>query len=526
MKFPTSVASKCLFAAFLALNGVVPVAFAQDGTRTQLTVSSGIPDVSTLDPHRATAIGDKGVVSALFDGLVRFPPGSADPKALQPDLATKWETSADNKVWTFHVRKGVQFHGGYGELKAADVVYSIQRAADPKRSSFAANFAVVDKVEAIDPYTVRITLKYPDASFLGRVSNYHGGNIVSKAAAEKLGDKFGQSPIGTGPFVFREHVTQQYVKLVANDAYFRGKPKLAGVTYRMIPSDSARELAFTSNEIDLAIGKREQRWVERSLKRGVKVDIFDPAEFRTLFLNRNIKPLDNLKVREAIAAAVNVDEIIRFAGKDVADKGCSIVPNGYLGQDCSAGTYVYDVERAKALLKQAGFPNGITLNSVVSSAAAQLPIMEIVQAQLAKAGIQLKMEVVDHATYQAKSRQDQSAIVFYGAARFPNADYWLTEFYDSAASIGAPGAMSNFSHCSVADSPIRKARVEPDTKKQLALWKEVQDKVHEDVCAIPLFGLKQVWMHNTRVSLGYDLKGALNLQPPITELTTVTPNGH
>ena len=521
MKRFYSVFSTGALVATLGLTGICAPVLAQSDTRPQITLGLGLADVATLDPHRATAVGDKGVVSSLFSALVRFPPGSADPTALEPDLAEKWEASADNKTWTFHLRKGVQFHGAYGELKASDVVYSILRAADSKRSSFAANFAILDRVEAVDDYTVKIRLKYPDAAFLGRVSNYHGGNIVSKDAAEKLGDRFGQSPIGTGPFAFNQRMTQQYVRLLAHDKYFLGKPKLAGIVYRMIPSESARELAFSSNEIDVAAGKREQRWVERSAKRGVKVDIFEPAEFRTLFINRSIKPLDQLEVRQAVAAAVDLDEIIRFVGKDVSDKGCSVVPNGYLGHDCSAGSYRYDVERAKALLKQAGFPNGITLNAVVSSNNAQLPIMEVVQSQLAKAGIKLNMEVVDHATYQAKSRQNQSAIVFYGAARFPNSDYWLTEFYDSAAAIGAPAAMSNFAHCAVADDAIRQARIEPDAKKQLALWKQAQVQIHEDVCAIPLFGLKQVWVHGDKVDYGYTLTGALNLQPPITELTNV-----
>jgi len=521
MNLSTSAFNACALATLLVLSGTTPLAFAQADTRPVLIASPTNADIATLDPHRATAFGDKGIVSSIFDGLVRFAPGSADPKTLEPDLAEKWEVSPNNKTWTFHLRKGVQFHGGYGELKAADVVYSLQRAADSKRSSFAANFVVVAKVEALDDYTVRIILKYPDAGFLGRVSNYHGGNIVSKAAAEKLGDRFGQSPIGTGPFAFGEHVTQQHVRLVANDMYFRGKPKLAGVTFRMISADSARELAFSSGEVDVAAGKREQRWVERSLKRNVKVDIFEPAEFRTLFINRNIKPLDNVKVRQAIAAAVNVDEIIRFVGKDVADKGCSVIPNGYVGEDCSTGQYRYDVEHARALLTEAGYPNGLTINAVVSSVAAQLPIMEVIQSQLAKAGVKLTMEVVDHATYQAKSRQDQSAIVFYGAARFPNADYWLTEFYDSAAAVGAPGAMSNFSHCSIADAEIRQARIEPNSATQLLLWKQAQTKIHDDVCGIPLFGLKQVWTHGDGVDYGYKLTGALNLQPPITELTTV-----
>lgn len=509
-------------AALLACGGFGTAAFAQAGARPVLNVSSEASDISTLDPHRATSSDDKGVAAEMFNALVRFAPGSADAKDLQPDLAEKWDASPDKKTWTFYLRKGVQFHGGYGEMKAADVVYSYQRAADKARSSFANNFEIIDKVEARDDYTVRFTLKYPDATFLGRVSNYHAGHVVSKAAAEKLGDKFGQSPIGTGPFAFGERVTQQHVKLVAHDAYFRGAPKLAGVTYRMIPSDSARELAFTSNEIDLMSGKREQRWVDSATRRGIKVDVFEPNEFRTVHLNRSIKPLDNLKVRQAIAAAISVDEILKFVGKNVGEKGCSVIPNGYLGGDCSTGAYTYDVAAAKKLLAEAGFPNGLTLKSVVSNVSPQLPIMEIIQSQLAKAGIKLDMEVVDHATYQAKSRKDQSAIVFYGAARFPNADVWFSEFYDSSAAIGAPKALSNFSHCAVADDAIRAARIEPEPAKQLALWKKAQQQIHADVCAVPLFGLKQVWAHSDRVNLGYTLKGALNLQPPVTELTTVS----
>ncbi|MGT2476513.1 ABC transporter substrate-binding protein [Paraburkholderia terrae] len=519
----TNLAAKAI--AFVLLLGGLSVAHSAAppvDVRPMMVISASSADVATLDPDRATNFGDLGVVSEVFNGLVRLAPGSADPDRIEPDLATSWDASADKTVWTFRLRKGVQFHGGYGEMKADDVVYSVRRAADPKRSSFAADFAVVDKVEALDDYTVRFTLKHPSASFLGLVANYHGGSVVSQAAAERLGKKFGQSPIGTGPFAFSQLVTQQYVKLVANDAYFRGGPKLSGIMYRMILSDSARELAVTTNEIDLMGAKREQRWVEKARSRGMNVEIMDPAEFRTIFINRTIKPLDNLKVRQALAAAINVDEIVRYAGKDVADKGCSVVPNGYLGADCGDGGYAYDPTRARQLLAEAGFPNGVTLHSVVSNVSAQQPIMEIIQAQLARAGIKLEMEVVDHATYQAKSRANQSALVFYGAARFPTAGNWLREFYDSAASIGAPGAMSNFGHCSVADGDIRAAEVEPDPKRQLALWKQAQQKIHNDVCAIPLFGLKQVWVQSDRVKLGYQLKGALSLQPPVTELTTVS----
>lgn len=518
------ILSSLTFAALCFYGAVGGVAHADTGDRPVLRISSTASDNATLDPHRATSTNDKGVVGQMFNALVRFPPGSADPTKLEPDLAETWDVSDDSTIWTFKLRQGVQFHGDYGELTAEDVVYSLNRAADPERSSFAATFTGIDKVEAVDDYTVKVTLKYPDVGFLGRVSDYHGGNVVSKKAGEELGNKFGGSPIGTGPFSFDEHATQQYLKLVAHDDYFRGAPKVQGIMYRMIPSDSARDLAFTSGEIDIAHGKREQRWVERAKKRGVNVDIFEPAEFRILHLNRNIKPLDDVQVRRAIAAAIDVDQILSYVGTDVADKGCSVVPDGYLGQDCSAGTYEYDVDKAKELLAQAGHSSGIQIKSIVSNISAQLPIMEIVQAQLAQAGIKLELEVVDHATYQARSRKDQSAIVFYGAARFPVADYYLSEFFDSASEIGSATAMSNFSHCSVADDDIRAAKVEADEEKQLELWSSAQRKIHEDVCSLPLFGLKQVWVHSDRVDYGYDLVGALNLAPMVTEKTTLKEN--
>jgi peptide/nickel transport system substrate-binding protein len=489
-----------------------------------LQVGSSSGDVSTLDPHRTSATGDVTLIGWMYNALVRFKPGSADPKDLEPDLAERWDTSADGKVWTFYLRKDVKFQGDWGPLSADDVVYSLTRAADPKRSNFSSDFAGVESVTKLDDATVRITLKYPDVSFLGRVSNYHGGEIVSQKAAEKFGDDFGHHPVGTGPFAFVEQVTQQYVKLAANPTYFRGKPKIDTIIVRNIPSDSARELAMASGELDLMMGKREQRWVDSARKRpGFNVDIFRPGEYRLLHLNEGAPPLNDIKVRQAIAAAVNVDDILRFVGKDVATKGCSVVPPGYLGEDCSFA-YGFDLAKAKALLAEAGHPDGITVKAIVSNISEQQPIMEVIQAQLAKAGIKMEMQVVDHPTYQSQIRKDLSPLVFYGAARFPIADTYLSEFFHSRATVGAPTAASNFSHCAVADAEIVGARTAPDAEAQKALWKEAQQKIMADVCAVPLFELRQVWVHSDRLDYGYKLEGAMNLAPPIIETSTLKPH--
>lgn len=487
-----------------------------------LRVGAQATDIGTLDPHRTSATHEKGPISWMFGGLVRFPPGSASPEKIEGDLAESWQQSPDGLVWTFKLRKGVQFHRGYGEATAADVVYSLNRAADPKRSSFSSTFQQFQKVEAIDPYTVRITLKAPVPSLLGLVSNYHGGMIVSSKADQELGDGFKLKPVGFGPFEFVEHQTQREVILKAHDKYFRGKPKIARIEYKFIASDASRDLAFSSGELDLISAKREQRWVERARQNpGVKVDVFGPGEFRTLQVNQRIKPLDDRRVREALMRAIDVSQLIRFVGADVAKPGRSVVPPGYLGESDAGPKFPHDLAQAKSLLAAAGHPDGISIKAVVSNNTAQQPVMEVIQGQLKRAGINLVMDVVDHTTYHAQIRKDVSAVVFYGAARFPVADSYLTEFYHSRSEIGSPTQVTNFSHCRVADAEIDAARGEPDRAKQLALWRSAQEKIHTEICGIPLFDLLQVWARRDALDYGVALEGALNLAPPITELTTL-----
>lgn len=159
---------------------------------------------------------------------------------------------------------------------------------------------------------------------------------------------------------------------------------------------------------------------------GAVVEVFEPGEFRTLLLNTQKPPLDDIRVRRAVAHAVNVDLIVRFVGADVARRGVSPVPPGYLGGITDVATFAPDPARARVLLAEAGHPNGVSIPAVVSNISSQLPIMEQVQAQLRRAGITLDMDIVDHATHHQRIRQDLSGMTFYGAARFPIADSYPT----------------------------------------------------------------------------------------------------
>ncbi|HTZ77126.1 MAG TPA: ABC transporter substrate-binding protein [Stellaceae bacterium] len=489
---------------------------------TVLNIGIAAADLGTLDPHRAATTQDKASIGWMFNGLVRFKPGSMDPEQIEPDLAEKWEASPDQLTWTFHLRKGVQCNSGFGELTSEDVVYSLKRAADPKTSAFSSDYTDMTDVSAIDPYTVQIKFSKHQPSVLGLLTNYQGGNIVCKKAVEKLGEDFRTKAVGTGPFAIAEYNPTQSITLVANKKYFRGAPKIDKIVYRYIQSDASRDLAYSSGEIDLIYGRQDQVWVERMKSQPhTIVDVFGPGELSSIYLNTTSKPLDDIRVREAIAYAVDRAELVKFKGALTARPAVSVVPHGYLGTDEQAPLLPYDVAKAKQLLTEAGYPNGVTVKAIQTQLPTMLNTMQIVQAELKKAGIDLQLEVVDHPTFHAQIRKDLSQVVMYSAARLPVADVYLTQFFHSRSIVGTPTAVTNFSHCAMADKEIDGARAETDLAKQKALWKEAQDKLVKAVCAVPLYEQLQVWAHRDKLDFGYKLDASLTLGPIINEQTTL-----
>jgi peptide/nickel transport system substrate-binding protein len=485
-----------------------------------LNVGMASADAGKLDPHLTATTPDKGLLHWMFNGLVRFKPGTVNPETIEADIAESWTSNPTGTEWTFKLRQGVQCHQNYGEFTADDAVYSIKRASTKATSSFSNDFAAVDSVTAPDKYTVKVVLKNPVPGFLGYLANYHGGNMVCMKAAEELKDGFARKPIGTGPFEFVEYQPQQFVKLKANAKYFRGVPALDEIVYRYIPSDATRDLAFQSGEIDLIYGKQDQTWAERIKKLpGVVVNVMEPAELSSLYLNIKSKPLDDLRVRQAIAYAIDRKGLVDLKGSLITRPSVSVVPSGYFGTDEAAPQYPYDIAKAKALLAEAGYPNGVTIKTIHTTLPGMQSTIEAVQAQLKKAGINLDVELVEHATFHAKIRDDLSPIVHYAAARFPVADVYLTQFFHSRSQIKTPTAVTNFTNCNSADAEIDAARIEPNADKQKALWKAAQDKLVKEVCGIGLIEQLQVWAWRDTLDLGYELKGALNLSMPITEKT-------
>src|SRR5438094_5926583 len=168
-----------------------------------LNIASKEPD--SLDPHASTLGQSQAIARFMFRGLTRFAikDGKVTTAEVEPDLAESWTLSSDGTVWTFKLKRGVQFHQGFGELTAEDVKFSFERQISRAPGTrFGVNLEVIKSIEVVDPYTVQIALHAFDPIFLLRMVGYQQGYLLSKKAVEKYGDQFNGNPVGTGPFSF------------------------------------------------------------------------------------------------------------------------------------------------------------------------------------------------------------------------------------------------------------------------------------------------------------------------------------
>lgn len=510
-----------------------------------LNIAFDAGDLQTLDPHRAATTQDRSTVDPIFNGLIRYAPGNQ--VQAEPDLAESWTASADNKVWTFQLRKGVHFHPfpghpqGY-ELTSEDVVYSFQRAANPDTSSYAGEYSGTT-FEADGPYQVRITLEKPmsETLFLAKVANYAGGFIVPKKAIEAQGnDWFKLNPVGTGPFAFKSYEPRQKVVLIANDTYFRAKPHLREVVIRYMPSVSSRELGLQSGELQIIEGLKEDKWLEKvATFPDVVIKPFGPCETQVLFFNLGSEPFNDIRVRKAFSYAINREEVAAFMGKGLAvpiyaPTLAPPAPGALTKAEAEKAGVVYEnnIAEAKRLLAEAGYDKGLKFEAIVSEMESSYrKPMIAVQAQVRKAGIDMQLKVVDHSAFHGLIRQDASPIVYYASWR-PDVNVYLTRFFHSdSVVVNGKKPDTNFSHYGLVDANgdgtvdsvdalTEQARWELDAPKQIAMWKEAQVKILQDVAAVPIIRLMYAFPMKSNVDLGYDLEFSWQTySPQINEKT-------
>ncbi len=499
---------KTLLIAVVFCLALAPLAVGAQTAR----LAVGVADIGTLDPHFANKIGEVPIIRLVYQALCRHPDGEINIAKLRPGLAEKWEVGADKLTWTFHLRKGVKWHEGYGEMTADDVKFSLDRIMDPKTGSPTRKaIAAIESVSVVDPYTVQIKTNQPYPVLPAMMVEERFGYIISKKAAAKLGKDLKYHPVGTGPFMYKTYKPRESVTLVANPDYWGGKPKLSEVVVAFMPDNSTRELALRNGEVHAINIPAKQEWIDRARKAGFEVNLTSPANMFVLHFNLTQKPLDNKKVRMALCHAISRDLMVKYLGKDVAKPEVSPLPSGYVGYTDKVARYPYDPEKAKALLAEAGFKDGLKLSMNISNSGIYLPPMQIIQEMWKKIGVDLELKVVDHPTYHKLIRKDANPVVIYGAYRYPlTGTRYLTQFYHSDSIVGKKTAIVNFSHYGEAlpgvDKYIDGARFELDQAKQIQMWEAAQKQIKGDCVSFPLFTRLYAMAKSKKLDQGFEQK--------------------
>jgi peptide/nickel transport system substrate-binding protein len=366
-------------------------------------------DIGTLDPHKTARVQDGLIMLNIYRTLYKWDPVKGEPV---PALAEKVDQSADGLVYTYHLRKGVKFHNGR-ELTADDIIWSYNRIMNPNTASPSARWLVIIKgakevedgkekqisgLKKIDDYTLEITL---DGPFNPGYAFYEPRtSILPREEVEKRGDAFGTEPVGCGPFEVEKIVRGSEVSLKRFPGYYEtGKPYLDKLVYKIMVEDGTRDMAFKAKELDATIvGPTHYPEYKKSpefSKYMVEVD-----EMYTIMAGFNLEyePFRNKLVRQAINYAVDRPLILEKLLKNKGTLATGWLSTSQEGFDPKAKGYEYNIEKAKALMKKAGYEKGFTVECLgTANKSWGIPVVEAMIPYLKKINITLKPQQLEGA---------------------------------------------------------------------------------------------------------------------------------
>ncbi|MEV6693531.1 ABC transporter substrate-binding protein [Micromonospora sp. NPDC051196] len=361
-------------------------------------------DANELDPHKMSETSAFVINEQIYESLVQSYRGE-----IKPAIAESWEQSPDGTKLTFKLRDNAYFHSGR-KVTAADVKYSIERIQDPAtRAPRARSYEGISEVKALDEHTVEMTLAAPNAAILTLLSTA-ASSIVDQEVVEAEGGLNSSVDGGSGPFKLASRVTGQAIKLDKHDKYWeQGVPYLDGIDFTFNPDDNARAAAVRSGTVDF-LWRPAPEFID-ALKRDEALKWYGGSGSLSLHLRLNTAkaPYDDVRVRQAIYLALDRQEIL-----NVANSGFGTALNaGYLPPDRFGALTepVYgkpDIEKAKALLAEAGHPNGFEAKlMVIATSAFQVRSAEVEQQQLAKIGIKVTIESVEATIADTKTKSGE-----------------------------------------------------------------------------------------------------------------------
>jgi len=488
-------------------------------------------DSLTLDPHDATDGPSNGVLLQIFDTLVKFRDDSTE---IVPSLATEWKTSEDGLTWTFKLRRDVRFHDGT-PFNADAVVFSFERQRDEKHPAHEGKFAYwsymfsnVEYTKKIDDFTVEMKLKEPYSPFLSNLACYPGRIVSPTAMSEKGVEHFRSNPVGTGPFRFAEWKRNDILVLVANRDYWGEEgPYLDKLIFRVIPDDTARLMALLADEIDGMGGVTPEtiKILKEKKRSDIKVVANVGMNTGYLAMNMSVKPFDNPKVRRAIAHCVDKEQIVREIFQSMGKPAKNIIPDTLWGYNDDIVDYDYDLEKAKKLLDEAGYPEGFETELwYMPVSRPYMPnskhVAQVIQRDLGRVGIKAKLVTFDWGTYLSKLHNLEHSMCLCGwLGDNGDPDNFLYALFDK--DNAEKGSAQNYA-CYLSEEYhqlMLKAQRVADVEKRSAFYREAQVIFHEDVPAVPLaHGFNLALVKGNVRNFIFDPQGANNFQKVDLEL--------
>lgn len=360
---------------------------------------------ASLDPLTGRNGSDFNALYALFDALVDFDPATL---ALRPGLAQSWQFT-DPRTLVIDLQEDVAFHDGT-PFRADSVKFNLERYQSDPRSNVKADLATLDEVEVVGLYRVALHLNRPNAA-LPTILTDRVGCMVSPASVEAAKDgDVDRAPVGTGPFRFVSWEDGERIRLARNGAYWQaGRPWLDAVEIAVLGDEAAALRSVAAGETDLATTLSAQLKAVADRDPGLRYHLGPTLSMTGAYLNYGRPPLDDLRVRQALNLAVDRDELNRAIALGLDEPGCTLLPREHWACDpVAADYYRHDPARARALLAEAGHPDGLDLPMVGWSDPLSVKWQEVVAAQCAAAGIRLRVT--------AASPQ-QSSAMFFGPAK-------------------------------------------------------------------------------------------------------------
>lgn len=435
--------------------------------------------MQTLDPIKSNDLSERDILYLIYNTLVRLEPDFS----VKPELAESWKYENDGMRLVLKLRPGIKFSDGT-PLDAEAVKWNFDTRLDPETKSpqRPALSAAVQSVSVLDPLTVAIDMKVADPGLLGLLGQREG-YMVSPTASKAAGPDFGNKPVGSGPFILKEWVRGNQLVVERNPNYWeQGKPYLDRIVLQNIAGSVVGLQRLRTGELDLIPTLTATDIIPLRGAKDIKLDKAPANRWYSLQWQVDTPPFNNPLLRQAIAHAIDRKKLVDIVMAGQAPISDSPTPEGLWWQSPEVKSYEYDPAKAKELLKQAGYPNGVTIPLASPQRTPDTQIAEVVQDQLKAVGITANLEPVSQAESYPRVARRQINFTPMNWTQRPDPDGLFRILFYTGAAQNTTG----YSNKEV-DELLDKARALTDMQARKPLYTKAQQIMIKDLPYVPLF---------------------------------------